>query len=61
MIFSPEKIWEHYENKYRAINIAALYARKIKDEQLQGLIDKTVNPIKESLLKCIKGEIKYKE
>uniref|UniRef100_A0A7C6EHF2 DNA-directed RNA polymerase n=1 Tax=candidate division WOR-3 bacterium TaxID=2052148 RepID=A0A7C6EHF2_UNCW3 len=61
MIFSIERFWEHYKNKYRAINIAALYARKVKDEQLQGLIDKKVNPIKEALIKCSVGVIKYKE
>ncbi|MCX7995219.1 MAG: DNA-directed RNA polymerase subunit omega [candidate division WOR-3 bacterium] len=60
MLFPIEKIWEHYKNKYLAINIAALYARKIKDDQLQGLIDKSVNPIKEALIKCSAGKIKYK-
>ncbi len=61
MIFPIDKIWEHYQNKYKAINIAALHARRIKDKQLQGLIDKAVNPVKEALISCIKGEIKYKE
>jgi len=61
MIFPIDKIWENYQNKYKAINIASLYARRIKDKQLQGLIDRTVNPIKEALFNCSKGEIKYKE
>ncbi len=61
MIFPIDKIWVHYENKYKAINIAALYARRIKDKQLQGLIDKAVNPIKEALSSCVEGKIKYKE
>ncbi|MGB9721824.1 MAG: hypothetical protein ACPL28_10140 [bacterium] len=61
MIFPIDKIWEHYKNKYLAINIAALHARRVKDKQLQGLIDKAVNPIKEALLECSAGKIKYKE
>ncbi len=61
MIFPIEKIWYNYGNKYKAINIAALFARKIKDEQLQGLVDKKVNPIREALIKCAAGVIKYKE
>ncbi|MEO0095506.1 MAG: hypothetical protein ABIL18_05730 [candidate division WOR-3 bacterium] len=61
MIFPIEKIWEHYNNnKYLAINVAALYARKVKDEQIQGLAPKDVNPIKEALVKCALGKIKYK-
>lgn len=61
MIFPIDEIWKHYQNKYKSINIAALHARRIKDKQLQGLIDKTINPIKEALFSCIKGEIKFKE
>jgi DNA-directed RNA polymerase subunit K/omega len=61
MIFPIDKVWDHYQNKYKAINIAALYARRVKDKQLQGLIDKAVNPIKEALFECSGGKIKYKE
>lgn len=61
MIFPIDRIWEHYQNKYKAINIGALHARRIKDKQLQGLIDRAVNPIEAALKSCIKGEIKYKE
>lgn len=61
MIFLMENIWKHYGNKYKSINIAALYARKIKDKQLQGLIDRKVSPIREALIKCSVGALKYKE
>ncbi|MEO0142945.1 MAG: hypothetical protein ABIL70_00190 [candidate division WOR-3 bacterium] len=61
MFFPIEKIWEHYKNKYKAINIGALYSRKLKDEQSQGLGDKDINPIKESLIKLSLGKIKAKE
>jgi|UniRef100_A0A7V3RHP1 DNA-directed RNA polymerase subunit K/omega len=60
MIFPIEEIWKHYGNKYKAINVAALYARKIKDDQIQGLIDKNVNPIIEALIKCKNNLIRYK-
>ncbi|MEO0205896.1 MAG: hypothetical protein ABIL22_04380 [candidate division WOR-3 bacterium] len=61
MIFPIDKIWDHYGNKYKAINIAALYARRVKDKQLQGLIDRAINPIKEALFACSAGQIKIKE
>uniref|UniRef100_A0A7C4XJH6 DNA-directed RNA polymerase n=1 Tax=candidate division WOR-3 bacterium TaxID=2052148 RepID=A0A7C4XJH6_UNCW3 len=60
MYFPIEKIWEHYKNKYKAINIGALYARKLKDEQTQGLSEKNTNPIKESLIKLAMGKIRAK-
>ncbi|MEO0126585.1 MAG: hypothetical protein ABIL44_02400 [candidate division WOR-3 bacterium] len=60
MIFPIENIWKHYKNKYKAINIAALYARKIKDEQGQHSVDSKVSPIREALIKCSAGVIKYK-
>ncbi len=56
-----DEIWESYKNKYKAINIAALYARRVKDKQLQGLLDKMISPVKDALVKTSKGEIKYKE
>ena len=61
MIEELDRILPHYKNKYKAINIAALYARKVKDQQLQGLLDKKVNPIEEALKKCALGLIRYKE
>ncbi len=32
-----DKILELYKNKYKAINIGALFARQLKDKQLQQL------------------------
>jgi hypothetical protein len=61
MLFHIEKIWKTYENKYKAINVAALFARKLKGEQSEGKVDKSVNHIKETLSKLTAGKIKYKE
>ncbi len=61
MFFPIERIWEYYKNKYKAINIGALYARKLKDDQTQGLEEKDTNPIKEALIKLSIGKIKAKE
>jgi DNA-directed RNA polymerase subunit K/omega len=61
MIFTIEKIWEKYDNKYKAINIAALESRKLKDHQVKGLVDQNMNLIIESLRKLMSGKIRYKE
>ncbi len=56
-----EKIYKKYENKYRAINIASLEARRIKDEQTKGLLEAQINPVFEAVRKLIAGKIKYTE
>jgi len=61
MIFTIEKIWEKYENKYKAICVAALEARKLKEDQIKGLVDQNTNLILEALRKLISGKIRYKE
>jgi hypothetical protein len=60
MIFSIESIWEKYGNKYKAINIGSLEARRLKDEQSKGLLDANTNQILESLKKLVGGRIKLK-
>jgi len=59
MIVSIEKIWKHFENKYKAVNVASLEARKVKDEHSKGLLDPKVNPIFEAMRKLIAGKIRY--
>jgi DNA-directed RNA polymerase subunit K/omega len=61
MIVPVEKIWERFKNKYKAINIASLEARRIKDEQAKGLIEEKSNPIFIAIRKLISGKIKYVE
>jgi DNA-directed RNA polymerase subunit K/omega len=61
MIVSPEKIFKLYQNKYKAINIAAVEARKLKDHQINGLLEAQVNPVFEALRKLLSGKIDYTE
>lgn len=61
MIVPTERIYERYDNKYKAINLAALEARRLKDEQTKGLIEQDINPIFEALRKLLTGKIKYVE
>ena len=61
MIIPVEKIWNKYENKYKAINVAALEARRLKAAQGKGLIDQNIKPIFEAIRKMTTGKIKYTE
>jgi DNA-directed RNA polymerase subunit K/omega len=61
MIVPVEKIWQKFQNKYKAVNIASLEARKLKDEQGKGLADEKINPVLESIRKLLSGKIKYTE
>jgi len=61
MIVPTEKIYERFDNKYKAVNVAALEARKLKDDQIKGLLQEQVNPIFEALRKLITGKIRYIE
>jgi len=61
MIIPTEKIYERFENKYKAVNVAALEARKLKDDQTKGLLEQRVNPVFEAIRKLMAGKIKYTE
>jgi len=61
MIVPVEKIWQKFQNKYKAVNVASLEARKLKDEQGKGLADEKINPVLESIRKLLSGKIKYTE
>jgi len=61
MIVPTEKIYERFENKYKAINVTSLEARKLKDDQVKGLLEGHVNPIFEAIRKLIAGKIRYQD
>ncbi|MGB3480381.1 MAG: hypothetical protein WBB67_14630 [bacterium] len=61
MIVPTEKIYERFENKYKAINVASLEARKLKDDQVKGLLEEHVNPVFEAIRKLIAGKIRYQD
>ncbi len=61
MIVPIEKIWERFANKFKAINVASLEARRLKEEQNKGLLDQNTQIIFESIRKLLAGKIRYKE
>ncbi len=61
MILPTEKIYARFENKYKAVNVAALEARKLKDDQTKGLLEEHINPVFESMKKLVSGKIKWTE
>ena len=61
MIVPVERLWDRYGNKYLAINLASLEARRLKELQSKGLLDSKVKPIFEAIRKLLAGKIKYKK
>lgn len=61
MIIPTEKIYERFDNKYMAVNVASLEARKLKDDQTKGLLVQNMNPVFEAIRKLMAGKIRYKE
>lgn len=61
MIFPMEEIWQRFENRYKAINLACLEARRIKEEQAKGTLAADVNPILEALRHLMAGKLRTKE
>lgn len=61
MIFPIERIWERFDNKYKAINIAALESRRMKEEQAKGMVDPNANLILEVLKKLLSAKTGDKE
>jgi|GEM_PF-905408 len=61
MIVPPEKIYRLYKNKYKAIHIASIYARKLKEDQVNGLLEEQMNPVLETMRRLLTGKIKYSE
>jgi len=61
MIVPVEKIWKKFQNKYKAINVASLEARRLKEEQGKGLVDEKMNPVLESMRRLLSEKIKFNE
>ncbi len=61
MIIPIEKIHKYFGNKYRAVNIAAMEARRQKELQSKGLLEEHINPIIDALRKLAGNRIKFKE
>ena len=61
MIVPAEKIYKFFTNKYKAVNVAAMEARKQKELQSKGLLEEHVNPIIDSLKKLVANKIQIKK
>jgi len=58
---SLENIWDKYPNKYQALNVAALEARRIIEALQKGETQMTQNIYEYSLARLIAGELKYEK
>jgi hypothetical protein len=56
---SPEKLWTRYPNKYLALNIAALEARRIIEGMHKDEIQLSLSPYEYALERTMLGEVKY--
>ena len=61
MIIPIEKIWKRFQNKYKAVNVASLEARRLKELQGKGLADEKMNPVLEAMRKLLSGKINFSE
>ncbi len=58
---SLEKIWEHYENKYKFLVSASREARRLIEDVAEGRIDAVENPYRLGLLRAIRGDAEERE
>jgi hypothetical protein len=56
---SLEKIWQIYPNKYQALNVAALEARRVIDGLSKGDVQLSRNIYEHSLDRLVSSEIQY--
>lgn len=56
---SPQKLWVRYPNKYLAVNIASLEARRIIEGMLKDEIQMKQSPYECALDRVVRGEIEY--
>ncbi len=60
-IVNIEKIFDRYDNKYKAVIIGALEARRLKELQKKHLYDVNANNIQEALKRLLDAKIKFQE
>ncbi len=58
-LISPEQIWKRYPNKYLALNIAALEARRIIENVQHDEVKLTRSPYEIALERTVRGELHY--
>ncbi len=58
-VVSPEKLCQHYPNKYLAINVAALEARRLIEQMHRDEIELPRSPYELALEAVLRGELQY--
>lgn len=58
---SLEKIWQVYPNKYQALNVAALEARRVIEGLNKGELQPGRNIYEHSLERLVNSEINYEK
>jgi hypothetical protein len=58
-LFSPEQMWTRYPNKYLAVNIASLEARRVIENMHKDDARLPVSPYEFALERTLKGDIKW--
>ncbi len=56
---SVENIWKRYPNKYQALNVASLEARRVIDGLHKGEVQLTQNIYEYALGRLVHGELTY--
>jgi hypothetical protein len=58
-LVSPERLAQHYPNKYIALNVAALEARRFIEGMHKDEIRLTRSPYDEALEAVMRGDLKF--
>ncbi|MEO0079965.1 MAG: hypothetical protein ABIK44_04750 [candidate division WOR-3 bacterium] len=58
-LVSPEQLKKIYSNKYLALNVAALEARRVIDCIARGEYQLNQNPYSYALERALRGELKF--
>ncbi len=58
-LVSPETLGRHYPNKYIALNVAALEARRLIEQMHRDEVRLTSSPYDQALERVLNGELKF--
>jgi hypothetical protein len=56
---SPEQLWKRYPNKYLALNVASLEARRIIENMQHEEVQLPQSPYEMALEKTLRGELTH--
>jgi hypothetical protein len=58
-LISPEQLWKRYPNKYLALNIAALEARRLIENMQHDEVQLPRSPYELALERTVRGELTH--